>query len=114
MPLPRPQNARGGGYYGTEKGNPQRNHVLWSILFFFGVFAAIGVYPSSIGMMASFFACLFFAGSNGRNSGFAGGIRVYIFHRDYALCGRTFPIPFYDVVLKAVMAQGRFVRGEKI
>ena len=61
---PRPQNARG-GYYGAEKGNPQRNHVLWSILFFFGVFAAIGVYPSSIGMMASFFACLFFAGVTG-------------------------------------------------
>ena len=50
---------------GTEKGNPQRNHMLWSILFFFGVFAAIGVYPSSIGMMASFFACLFFAGVTG-------------------------------------------------
>ena len=62
---PRPQNARGGGYYGTEKGNPQRNHMLWSILFFLGVFAAIGVYPSSIGMMASFFACLFFAGVTG-------------------------------------------------
>ncbi len=61
----RPQNARGGGYYGTEKGNPQRNHMLWSILFFLGVFAAIGVYPSSIGMMASFFACLFFAGVTG-------------------------------------------------
>ena len=110
---PRPQNARGGGYYGTEKGNPQRNHMLWSILFFFGVFAAIGVYPSSIGMMASFFACLL-RRSNGRNSDFAGGIRVYIFHRDYALCGRAFPIPFYDVVFKAVMAQGRFVRGRKI
>ena len=63
--FPRPQKARGGGYYGTEKGNPQRNHVLWSILFFLGVFAAIGVYPSSIGMMASFFACLFFAGVTG-------------------------------------------------
>lgn len=62
---PRPQNARDGGYYGTEKGNPQRNHVLWSILFFVGVFAAIGVYPSSIGMMASFFAFIFLAGLTG-------------------------------------------------
>ena len=58
-------NARDGGYYGTEKGNPQRNHVLWSILFFVGVFAAIGVYPSSIGMMASFFAFIFLAGLTG-------------------------------------------------
>ena len=39
--------------------------MLWSILFFFGVFAAIGVYPSSICMMASFFVCLFFAGVTG-------------------------------------------------
>lgn len=39
--------------------------MLWSILFFLGVFAAIGVYPSSIGMMVSFFACLFFAGVTG-------------------------------------------------
>lgn len=59
------RNARDGGYYGTEKGNPQRNHVLWSILFFVGVFAAIGVYPSSIGLMASFFAFIFLAGLTG-------------------------------------------------
>lgn len=59
------RNACDGGYYGTEKGNPQRNHVLWSILFFVGVFAAIGVYPSSIGMMASFFAFIFLAGLTG-------------------------------------------------
>lgn len=58
-------NARDGGYYGTEKGDPRRNHVLWSILFFVGVFAAIGAYPSSVAMMIGFFACIAFAGVTG-------------------------------------------------
>lgn len=36
------------------KGNPQRNHVLWSIMFALGVMAAIAVYPASIAFMVAF------------------------------------------------------------
>ena len=55
--------------------------MLWSILFFLGVFAAIGVYPSSIGMMVSFFACLFFAGVTGAIAafGFVFSIGIMLF-----------------------------------
>lgn len=39
-------------YYGSqEKGNPQRNHVLWVIMFVLGIITAIWVYPTAIGLM---------------------------------------------------------------
>ncbi len=88
--------------------------MLWSILFFFGGIRGNRSVSVKHRYDGKLFCLSLLRRSNGRNSGFAGGIRICIFHRDYALCGRAFPIPFYDVVLKAVMAQGRFVRGRKI
>lgn len=47
-------------YYGNGKikGNPQRNRTLWAVLFFVGVFAAIGIYPTAVGLMVSFFGLI--------------------------------------------------------
>lgn len=53
IPMPPKTTVQSGSVYynGQVKGNPQRNRVLWSVMFVFGVIAAIGIYPAGVGMM---------------------------------------------------------------
>lgn len=55
VPVPKPAEQ---SYYGAQKGNPQRNRILWGILFFGAALVALGVYPAAVGLMLAFVAIL--------------------------------------------------------